>query len=126
MKTFIFAMVLAAITISGGILFNMQLDRVSASMTNQETVISQKLLAKDTKSALYEIEKLIGYIDKKRVVLASTIDHKLIDDIEVCLAEIRGLCEQSEIPLALTKCRRLEHLIRHLPTNYSLTLQNIL
>ena len=126
MKTFIFAMVLAAITLLGGILFNMQLDRVSAAMTRQEEIISKELIAGDADSALFEIEKLIEYIDKKRTVLASTIDHKIIDDIEVCLAEVRGLCEQEEISLALTKCRHLEHLICHLPANYSLTLQNIL
>lgn len=126
MKTFVFAMCIAVITILGGILFNMQIDKSAKIMTEQEHHISSHLAAGDAKAALGEIEKLIGYIDEKRTVLASTIDHKVIDDIEVCLAEIRGFTEESEFSLALAQCRRLEHLIRHLPTNYSLSLQNIL
>lgn len=126
MKTFIFALILAAITISGGILFNIQIDKSARVMTENEHIISRQLSAGDLSSALSEIEKLTAYIDKKRTVLASTIDHKFIDDIEVCIAEIRGFAEQGEIPLALTQCRRLEHLVRHLPTSYNLTLQNIL
>lgn len=119
-------MILAVITVSGGILCNTQIDKATKAMTEKEHIISECLLKGDNASALSEIEKLIGYIDEKRTILASTIDHKLIDDIEVCLAEIRGLAEQDEAALALTKCRRLEHLIQHLPTNYSLSLQNIL
>lgn len=126
MKTFIFAMFLAVLAVLGGILFNMQIDKSAKIMAEQEHHISAHLSSEDAKAALEEIEKLIGYIDEKRTVLASTIDHKVIDDIEVCLAEIRGFAEVDEFSLALTQCRRLEHLIRHLPSNYSLTLQNIL
>lgn len=126
MKTFVFSMILAIITVLGGILFNMQIDKSAKVMQAQEHHISSHLSNGNISSALSEIEKLIAYIDQKRTVLASTIDHKVLDDIEVCVAEIRGFAEESEISLALTRCRKLEHLIRHLPANYSLTLQNIL
>ena len=126
MKTFVFAMFLAVITISGGILFNNQIDNVTEAMTENEHVICEHLLNGDKASALSEIENLMSYIDDKRTVLASTIDHKLIDDIEACIAQIRGLAEQGEISLALSLCRNLEHLIEHLPANYTLSLQNIL
>lgn len=126
MKTFVFAMFLAAVTISGGILFNNQIDNVTEAMAEKEHIICVHLIEGDKASALSEIENLISYIDEKRTVLASTIDHKLIDDIEACIAQIRGLAEQGEFSLALSMCRSLEHLIEHLPANYTLSLQNIL
>lgn len=126
MKTFILAVILAAATVAGGILFNMQLDSAALAMDEREKLISAHISQGSFDEALSEIEELSKYIDKKRTVLASAIDHKSIDDIELCISEIRGCAEQKSSSLALIKCRRLEHLIAHLPANYSVALQNIL
>lgn len=126
MKTFILAIILAVVTVAGGVLFNMQIDRAALAMEEQEKVISAHITQGNFGEALSEIEELSKYIDEKRTILASTIDHKIVDDIEMCVSEIRGCAEQKNSSLALIKCRRLEHLIGHLPANYSVTLQNIL
>lgn len=126
MKTFILAVILAVVTIAGGVLFNMQIDSAALVMEGREKLISSHISQESFDEALSEIEELSKYIDEKRTVLASAIDHQIIDDIELCVSELRGCAEQKSASLALIKCRRLEHLIAHLPTNYSLALQNIL
>jgi len=126
MKSFWAAVVIAVLLIGGGILFNRNIDHVTQELGDKQKNIAE--LINDRKYDLAEdkLEEMSKYIDDKMIVLASVVDHKNIDDIELCIAEIEGYAKEKRKADALTKCKKLEHLINHLPVNYRVTLQNIL
>ena len=95
-------------------------------MSQKEEKITELIEKESFAGAEKEIRSLKKYIDDKMIVLASVVDHKNIDEIELCVAEIQGFAKEKAKTNALAKCKKLEHLISHLPINYSVTLQNIL
>lgn len=126
MKSFWAAIVIAVLLIGGGVLFNRHIDNVTKEMSQKEEKITLLINKESFSDAGREIENLKNYIDDKMIVLASVVDHKNIDEIELCVAEIEGFAKEKSRVEALAKCKKLEHLISHLPINYSVTLQNIL
>lgn len=126
MKTFLTAMVIAAMLVVGGIAFNVCIDGISQELTAECDAITGLLTAEEFSSAAERIEALSDYIDRKKIILASVINHESIDDIELCISEIEGYTDCKMSAEALVRCRKLAHLFRHLPANYSITLQNIL
>lgn len=126
MKSVWIASAIGIFLLFGGIFFNMKIDGVTKKMQEKEERISVFLEEKNFVMAQKEADELTGYIDDKMIVLASVIDHKLIDDIELCVAEIKGYSKEEYENEALVKCKKLEHLISHLPINYRVNLQNIL
>lgn len=126
MKSFWAAVVIAALLIGGGVLFNRHIDGVTKEMSEKEEKITELIEKESYDDANKEIDGLKKYIDDKMIVLASVVDHKNIDEIELCVAEIEGFAKEKSRVEALAKCKKLEHLISHLPINYSVTLQNIL
>lgn len=126
MKSFWAALVIAVFLIGGGILFNMNIDNVTEELSEKEEKITSLIEKENFLDAKAEIDGLKKYIDDKMIVLASVVDHKNVDEIELCVAEIEGYAMEKSKTHALTKCKKLEHLISHLPINYSVTLQNIL
>ena len=126
MKSVWIASAIGIVLLFGGIFFNMKIDGVTKKMQEKEERISVFLEEKNFVMAQKEADELTGYIDDKMIVLASVIDHKLIDDIELCVAEIKGYSKEEYENEALVKCKKLEHLISHLPINYRVNLQNIL
>ena len=126
MKSFWAAVVIAVFLIGGGILFNKNIDNVTREMLDKEEKITKLIENKSFDEAKDEIDELSSYIDEKMIVLASVADHKNIDEIELCVAEIEGYAKEEDRAEAMSKCKKLEHLINHLPVNYKVTLQNIL
>jgi len=126
MKSFWVALAIAAFLVGGGILFNMNIDNVTKDLSEKEEKITNLIEKESFDGAEKEIEELKKYIDDKMIVLASVVDHKNVDEIELCVAEIEGYTKEKSKTHALTKCKKLEHLISHLPINYSVTPQNIL
>ena len=126
MKSFYASIVIAVLLIGGGVLFNKNIDHVTEEMSQKEEKITELLEKESFDGAKKEIDDLKKYIDEKMIVLASVVDHKNIDEIELCVSEIEGYTKEKEKVHALTKCKKLEHLISHLPINYRVTLQNIL
>ena len=126
MKSFWAAIVIAALRIGGGILFNRNIDRVTHEMLEKQEKITKLIEEKNFGDAKNELDDLSSYIDKKMIVLASVVDHKNIDEIELCVSEIEGYAKEEDKAEAMSKCKKLEHLISHLPVNYKVTLQNVL
>ena len=126
MKSFWAAVVIAVFLIGGGMLFNKNIDNVTREMLEQEEKITKLIEEESFDKAADELDDLSEYIDKKMIVLASVVDHKNIDEIELCVSEIEGYAKEEDKAEAMSKCKKLEHLISHLPVNYKVTLQNIL
>lgn len=126
MKSFISAMVIAAFLVCGGISFNIGIDRVSGNFISACDEISAAADAGDFDTALTEISDLSDSISRRKTFLLSTINHEVIDEIEVCVSELYGYAQNSNKTETEVRCLRLKHLLKHLPENYSVNAQNIL
>ena len=126
MKTFITAMIIAAALVGGGIWFNNSIDAVADELMAECDEIGKLIDEGDFETAAEEISQMIDYVDKKKIVLASIINHENIDDIELCISELEGYTESKITAEARVRCKRLHHLLEHLPANYKVKPQNIL
>lgn len=126
MKTFITAMIIAAGLIGGGIWFNYSIDNVAKELMTECDDITELVESGDFGAATKEISEMIDYVDKKKIVLASIINHENIDDIELCVSELLGYTQSGVIAEARVRCRKLNHLLEHLPANYKVKAENIL
>lgn len=126
MKTFITAIVIAVLLVGGGLVFNFSIDGIADELIKECDKISTRIDEEKFQEASESISKMEEYMDKKKIVLASIINHENVDDIELCISELKGYAERKIGSEAHVKCNRLRHLLEHLPANYTVTLQNIL
>ena len=126
MKSFICAMIIAALMTCGGIAFNIGIRSISDSFTAGCDKINAAAANGDFDAALEEISGLSDAVKKRKTVLAAVINHENIDEIEVCISELSGYVENGDRTETAVHCLRLRHLLEHLPENYSVTAQNIL
>ncbi len=126
MKTFIGALVIAAVLIGGGLAFNFAIDSTAEILKAECEKISSCIELGDHEGAKENTEKIFKSMDDKKIVLASIINHENIDDIELCISELSGYLKTNMPHEAYVRCQKLEHLLEHLPVNYRINLQNIL
>ncbi len=126
MKSFIFAMIIAALTITGGIILNNSINEVSRQLVVKCDEISEFILDDKIEDAADASKNLSEFVDKKKTALASLMNHDSIDEIELCVSELMGYTENKDAKESLVRCKKLKHLAQHLPSNYSVSLQNIL
>ncbi len=126
MKTFITAMIIATGLIGGGIWFNYSIDAVAKELIGECDEITRLVDSGDFEAASEEISKMLEYVDDKKIVLASIINHENIDEIELCVSELLGYTQSQVTAEARVRCRKLNHLLEHLPANYKVKAENIL
>ena len=126
MKSFICAVIIAALMICGGIAFNINIRSISDSLTAECDEINTAAADGDFDAALEKILELSDEVKRRKTTLASVINHENIDEIEVCISELTGYAENGNKAETAVHCLRLKHLLEHLPENYSVTAQNIL
>lgn len=126
MKSFITAMAIAVIIVGGGIVYNICIDRISEDFRERCEKITEEIQNGNYREAVRDAGDLSEYMDKKKTLLASIINHENIDDIEMCITELKEYAQNAEAAEAMVRCRKLEHLFEHLPANYSIKPQNIL
>lgn len=126
MKSFFASLVIGAMIICGGILFNICINRVSEEFSEKCGSIALQIEKGDFAKAELMANDLSTSMDKKKILLASIINHESIDDIEMCITELCGYAEYGNGTEAMLRCRKLEHLFEHLPSNYGIKSQNIL
>ncbi|MBR4721012.1 MAG: DUF4363 family protein [Clostridia bacterium] len=126
MKSFVIAMSIFAVLIVGGMAFDYSLNATTEELLSSCEEID-KNIREDKLKAAYEKEKQLSeYIDGKKPLLSSILDHSNIDEIEEQISELLGFTEQNDAENAVVSIRKLEHMFNHLPENYALTLQNVL
>lgn len=126
MKSFVVSIIIAACIIGGSIAYSVYLDNLSEEMCVCSNEIKELINNEDYNEACRRTEELSGFLEKKKLSLASTMDHGSLDNIEKNIAELRvyALCGQKSD--ALAKCELLNVLFEHLPKSYRLNLENIL
>ena len=120
MKTFCLATIIGVLLISGGVIFDLCIEDFSEKMLEmlEEEILSDVKVA-DTE----EIEK---FLDGKRLLLASIINHDHIDEIESCITELGAYLKEKKIDEAMVRCEKLKLLLGRLPDEYGVSAENIL
>ncbi len=126
MRTFIIAVIIAVLLVGGGLIFNFSIDGIADELMAECDKISEQIEKDRFDEASENISKMEEYMDDKKTILASIINHENIDDIELCISELKGYADKKIAIEAHVRCRKLKHLLEHLPANYTITLQNVL
>ena len=126
MKSFMITLVLAAVMVMSGIFCSSYIDRVARELSERNQTIGELIRHADYSAATKQAEMLSEKIEKKKIVLAITLDHTELDKIETNLAELLSYSKDRQAYDAAAKCQTLHFLFRHLPKNYQLKWENIL
>ncbi len=126
MKTFWAAMIIFVGIIAGGIALNVCLDNLSSELYDRTKEIGDMVEEENFETAYKKSKEMSEFIDGKKPLLASVLDHENIDEIEDGISELLGYTKRKDLTEASVRVRKLEHLLEHLPKNYQLELQNIL
>ena len=126
MKSFVIAMVILAVLIASGILFDLCLSDTSKTLLESCAEIDKDIRDTKFESAYARTEELSEYIDGKKPLLSSILDHSNIDEIEKEISTLSGYTEKGDMVNSVVSVKNLKHILEHLPQNYALQLQNIL
>lgn len=126
MKSFAASAVIAAVMVCGGILFNVCIKDISSDFCVRCGEIEEEIQNGNFEKAVILSGNLSDSMEERKLLLASIINHENIDEIEMCIAELCGYAEYADSAEAMLRCRKLEHLFEHLPSNYGIKPQNIL
>lgn len=126
MRSFVVAMLIFAFLIAGGVAFNFCLDETSEKLTEGCETIREQVEKENFANAYKKAEELSEYIDRQKPLMSSILDHGNIDEIEREISELLGYTENGDTVNSIVSLKELEHMFKHLPENYALTLQNIL
>lgn len=126
MKSFMITLVLAAVMVMSGIFCSSYIDRVAGELSERNQTIGDLIRHADYSAATEQAEMLSEEIEKKKIILAITLDHTELDKIETNLAELLSYSQDQQAYDAAAKCQTLHFLFQHLPKNYQLKWENIL
>ena len=126
MKSFMITLVLAAVMVMSGIFCSSYIDRVAGELSERNQTIGDLIRHADYSAATEQAEMLSEEIEKKKIILAITLDHTELDKIETNLAELLSYSKDRQAYDAAAKCKTLHFLFQHLPKNYQVKWENIL
>lgn len=126
MKSFIIAMSILTALIISGIAFDCCLNNTSTTLLEYCDEISDSIGDTKFETAHRKTEELEKYIDGKKPLLSSILDHSAIDEIEKEISTLSGYTEKGDEVNSVVSIKNLKHQLKHLPQNYALRLQNIL
>ena len=82
LKSEIVLLVLLAAVIGGASSYSIYLESISRELTKKSEAIAVCLSKNDTKSAYRMTTELEDYLERKKIPLASTIEHSYVDEID--------------------------------------------
>lgn len=126
MKSFFVAVAIFAVLLLSGFAFNSCLDSTSEKLLESFEQISAQVENGDFEGANRHAEELSEYVDNKKPLMSSILDHGNIDEIEKEISGLLGYTENQDKANSEVCLKKLEHMFKHLPENYKLRLQNIL
>ena len=126
MKSFIVAASIFAVLILSGAAFDFCLNNTSKELLASCEEISSNIDGEKMQEAYDKAKRLSEYIDSKKPLLSSILDHSNIDEIEKEVSGLLGYTEQQDKTNAVVSIKKLNHMFEHLPENYFLSLQNVL
>lgn len=126
MKSFIAAVIIAVGVICGSLFYTWKIESASDALVSENNQILALLKEESYAEALSRTERMAEYVDKKKLSLSIIMDHSELDKIELAISELAGYIEGEIKTDSLAKCSTLGIMLRHMPKNYRLKIENIL
>ena len=126
MKSFIVAILIGAVMITGCIFYMLRLEEISKTLVEMNEKMIDMVEKEDYKSAKKIYKRVSDYVEDKHIMLAATENHDELDQIEIYLSQVEEYIEEEHKGDALAHCESLAILFKHLPKDYRLKLENIL
>ena len=126
MRSFIIALGIAVATGGGTTFFTHRIEVVSKKVLEDNKQVVEAVLKDDFERAKKLAHHMAEYVDSKKMTMSLIMDHGDLDKIEQGIAELEGYIEGEVKNDSIAKCKFLDVLIRHLPRNYKLKIENIL
>ncbi len=126
MRSLFVALIIAFITVFGSIEYTRHLENISRQMIEQNQEIEKDIMSQNYDTASEKTKQLSDFIEEKRSLLDAVGNHQELDEIERNLAELVSFTDDRMHADALSKCYSLEFLIRALPRNFKIKIENIL
>ena len=126
MRSLIVAIVIGTLTVMGSVSYSKHLDRISSEMMEKNREIETEILKDNYRGAAEKTKELSKYVRKKRTVLDAVGNHQELDEIERNLSELVAFSEDEMHADAMAKCYSLDFLIKALPRNFKMKIENIL
>lgn len=125
MRTFILAVVILAIIITGCLASIHYINTETKSMQEQLTKLEKQIYAEDWDKARTEYKSFKGQWDEIHPIWSMLIDHYEIDYINMDLSELEAFIINKDKINALAKTSSLHVMVGHIPEKEYLTLRNI-
>ena len=126
MRSFIISLVIAVLIVGGTVFSTYRIEVVSRKILDDNKKVVDAVNAEDYKKAKDLAQHMAEYVDDKKMSLSLIMDHGDLDKIEQGVAELQGYIEGEAKFDSIAKCKFLDVLIRHLPRNYKLKIENVL
>ncbi len=126
MRGVIVSVIIAAVMISGSILYSIGIRKISEELGSINDGIMICLTDENYEGAKDELIKLIEYLERNSTMLAATGNHEEFNKIEINIYEMSGYINGRQKTDAVSRCKVLDFLFEHIPKNYELKLENIL
>lgn len=126
MKSFITSLIIAIIIISSSFFFTHSIEKTSKKLLKDNREIIELIENNDYENAYSLTKDMQEYVNKKKISLAVIMDHGDLDKIESSIAELESYIDHEIKSDALAKCNTLDVIIRHMPKNYKLKIENVL
>lgn len=126
MKSFIVAIIIAGLIVSGTVFSTHRIEVVSRKILDDNKRVVEAVKENDYQKAKVLARQMAEYVDGKKMTMSIIMDHGDLDKIEQGIAELEGYIEGEAQFDSIAKCKFLDVLIRHLPRNYKLKIENVL
>lgn len=126
MKSFIVSLIIGITVIAGTVFYTHRIEVVSEKLSKDNKKLIEVLNDEDFEKALELTNNMDDYVNEKKLSLAIIMDHTDLDKIEMGIAELKGYIEGEIKTDALAKCNSLDVMLRHMPKNYKLKIENVL
>lgn len=95
-------------------------------MLEKNKEIETEIVTQNYESATQKTKELSEYVREKRTILDAVGNHQELDEIERNLSELAAFTEDEMHGDAISKCYSLDFLLRALPRNFKIKIENIL
>lgn len=126
MKSVLVALLILTVIIVGSIIYTNNLDEVSQNLVSKNDKLYTLISEEKFEEASVLLSELDEEINKKRLLLASVIDHTEIDKITLNIAQAKAYVNEKKREDSLSFVSGLDSMFSHIPKNYHVKIENIL
>lgn len=126
MKSVVVALLILAVIIGGSVIYTDNLDKVSKNLVLKNDKLYSLISEEKFEEASVLLSEIDEEIDKKRLLLASVIDHTEIDKIVLNIAQAKAYINERKKEDSLSYVSGLDSMFSHIPKNHHVKIENIL